>query len=133
MDISRYYEAWYLQELIERPTGLPPPWDTEKVYGDSTRIEGRFLLTQSTEQLIAAAQDIATRGRFACHPSEDLVNGYILRRESDSTFIRLVSDPLVAPTQAVSQIKTYEAVVADRASIELAAQSAPHFSGRYGS
>ena len=115
MAISSYYKKWYLQGLVEVPSQFPPPWDAPTwEFGDGREVQGMFRQDQSTETLIAASQGIQTMGRFACHPSENLKHGDVLRSEELGVFIRLEGDALQAPEFATTQVKTFAAVIVSR-------------------
>ena len=115
MGLSRYCKKWWLQGYTFEPSPFPPPWDFPvRVYGDSREVQGMSRQDQSTETLIAASQGIQTMGRFACHPSENLKHGDVLRSEEMGVFIRLEGDALQAPEFATTQVKTFAAVVTSR-------------------
>jgi len=120
--LENYYKTWYLQALVEVASVLPPPWNVPLwEYGDGREIKGFFRQDQSTEALIAASQGVQTMGRFACHPSESLKHGDVLRSEELGVFIRLEGDPLQSPKLATTQVKTLAAVVTSRTVEEQAA------------
>ena len=123
MGLSAYYKTWYLQELREVPSPFPPTWNTPTwEYGDSREVKGFFRQDQSKETLIAAAQDVRTLGRFACHSSENLLPGDVLRSVELGVFIRLEGDALETPKQATVQVKTFAAYVTSRTTEEQAAR-----------
>jgi len=113
--LSDYYKKWHLQELVEVPSTFPPPWDAPSwKFCDGREVMGLFRQDQSKETLIAAAQEVNTRGRFACslYENEDLRHGVVLR--CDDVFIRLEGDAMTAPASANVQFKTFVAVVTSR-------------------
>jgi len=123
MSLERYYEKYYLQELVEKPSNLQPPFETIKKFSDGCEVIGFFNQTQSSERPIASANPVRTQGRFATHPSSSLSPGNVLRRASDGAYIRLTSDSLIAPSFAVSLVKTYEAHIVSSDETEQFAQS----------
>jgi len=113
--VKRFYEKFYKRELVEVPSPFPPPWDIPSWEdGDGTEIDGVYLIEDSTEVRIAAAQGVRTRGRFCCHPGVSLQNGDTVRRVSDNVFIRLTGDPKRSPAKAKAQIQTFEAEIISR-------------------
>jgi hypothetical protein len=130
MGLSKYYKPWEMWELAEVPSEFPPPWDNPTFELQATRkLQGLFKQDQSAETMIAAAQGIDTRGRFACKPSENLKHGDVLRSEELGVFIRLEGDPLTAPSFASTQVQTWAAVVTSRTVEE---QTALKFAGTGG-
>ena len=113
--MKRYYEKFFIQGLVELPSQFPPPWDSPSwIPGDKEEIDGLYLIEDSTEVRIAAAQGVRTRGRFCCHPGVSLQNGDTVRRVSDNVFIRLTGDPKRSPAKAKAQIQTFEAEIISR-------------------
>jgi hypothetical protein len=114
MAMHDYYVKFYVQEFIKKPTGFPPPFDFEYIYADGVDIYGLFVQDSSSEMLIAGAQGLRTRGRFATCPNVPLRDGEIVRRESDNVFIRIIGDAKQSPEQAESQIKLFTAEITER-------------------
>ena len=109
-----YYEEYYKQEHIWKPTGFPPPFDYELQFGDGTVIKGRFIVDSSTEMMVAGAQGFRTRGRFATSPASELSDGDILRCRRDNIYITVIGDAKQSPTQAESQVKALTAEIMGR-------------------
>jgi len=114
MNLEKYYELHYLQELTEIDTGQPPPADKTREFRDAREVCGFFLQKKSGEASVADANPIRTQGRFATHPSTELSQGSVLRRARDGAYIRIASDPQIAPEFAKTQVKAYEAYVTNR-------------------
>ena len=117
------YKTWFLQDFTEAPSIAPPPWDTPLwESADSREVKGFFRQDQSEESLVAATQGINTRGRFACHPSENIKHGDVLRSAEMNIFIRLEGDSLITSEFAGAQVKIFAARVTSRVTEEQAAQ-----------
>jgi len=115
MGLENYYEKFHVQGRfkVELP-GVPPPWNIVDDFGDVREVMGLFILKQSEERFATGTLDVFTRGQFITHPVSNLHHGNTLRRDSDSTYIRLEGEPTVAPTQAISQVKSFVATVTSR-------------------
>ena len=116
MAMSRYYERFYIQESISVPTGFPPPGDVTFTLGDGADFMGVYIPDSSTEMLVAGAQGFRTRGRFVTAPNVPLRDNTVVRRASDSVFIRIIGDAKQSPEQAVSQVKVFTAEIRERPS-----------------
>ena len=114
MAMRDYYEAFIIQKYQAFPTGMPPPFDFENKWADGDEIQGLFIQSQSIEAFIAGAQGIKTRGKFAADPAAQLQDGDVLRRVADGMYFRIIGDPLAAPAQAESQVKSYAAELTGR-------------------
>ena len=114
MAMEDYYEEYYKQEHVWRPTGFPHPFDYELQFGDGTVINGRFITDSSTEMMVSGAQGFRTRGRFATHPSSEVSDGDILRCARDNLYISIIGDAKQAPAQAENQVKTFTAEIMGR-------------------
>jgi hypothetical protein len=114
MAMHDYYKKFYMQEYVKVPSGFPPPGDFDYVLSDGTDIYGVFIQDSSSEMLVAGAQGLNTRGRFATRPNVPLRDGEIIRRESDNVFIRIIGDAKQSPEQAESQIKLFTGEIIER-------------------
>ena len=114
MMLDRHGESFFVQENVRVPSGFPPPHEWKFELGDSTEVLGMFIQSQSDDALIAGAQGIATRGRFAAEADAPVDELTVLRRARDNTFIRLIGDPIIAPEMAIAQIKVYAAEITER-------------------
>jgi len=119
MALESYYEPFFVQKLVEKESPFPPPWDAPiSVLEDGEGIVGIFKQQQSGSALIAAAQGVATVGRFACDSSLKLEPNTIVRRVSDGTFFRLIGTPLTSPLQADTQVSTWVSQTINRGDVE---------------
>jgi len=118
--LSKYYETWYIQQLIPDPEHVPPAgWPQRQILGDGKKIKGLFIPNQSSESLMAGALAVQTTGRFITDVDAPLLDPGIfsisLRNAKTGIFIRTTGEPLVAPERAKTQAKQYPVVVTDRA------------------
>ena len=119
MALESYYEPFYVQELVEKTSDFPPPWnETLSVLQDGKGIMGIFKQEQSGRTMIAEAQGVATVGRFACCSSEILEDSTVLRRVKDNVYIVIKGTPLTSPPQASTSVSTWTAQTTNRGDIE---------------
>ncbi len=114
MPFEDYLEAFYVQEYAEKPSGYPPPNDTVQEWGDGAAVQGVFVLDQSAQARIAEAQSTKTVGRFICPMgSAAPKNGDVLRRASDSVFVRITGNPKNSPAPAEEKLSVFNAEEAE--------------------
>jgi len=119
MALTDYYEPFFVQELVEKPSPFPPPFDKPiPVPTDGDGIMGMFKQSQSTEAMIASAKGIATFGKFACDPSIKLESGTIVRRVRDGAYMKVIGTPLTSPPQASTQVSTWESYIINRSDLD---------------
>ena len=118
MAIESYFETYFLQEHAETLSGFQEPSDMISEYHDGMEIAGLFVQSQSDKMMIASAQGVKTRGKFAVLPSTHLRDGDTVRRVRDGLYIKIIGDSLQSPAQAASQVKTFMAEVIDRGGIK---------------
>lgn len=111
MMLNRYGEPFYVQKLCERESPFPPPHSFEPINVDDAQITGLFLQSNSGEKISAEAEVIRTRGRFVTSSDAPVGAQTVIRRASDNTFFRLVSDALKVPDKAFVNLKVYAAEV----------------------
>jgi len=114
MDLSRRYEVYYLQKVSGATTGLPPPFDIENIFTDGCVVMGLYVQNASDTRTVADAGRVVTQGRFVTGTNEDLLPDHVLRRASDSMFIKLTNDAMVASPHAISQFKLFNVTVINR-------------------
>jgi len=114
-----YFEPFYLQEFIEKPSPFPPPFD-EPIFefGDGKPIVGQFVQNQSKEVQQAATIDMKTVGRFTCGRDIEIETGSTLRRVSDSSYFRLTALPKIGQQRAITQVQAWVAIETDRGTEE---------------
>jgi len=111
MALANFYEQFFVQEFVEIPSDSPTG---EKLYEyqDGREVQGLFKQRQSGESPIADSYSTTTYGRFAANA--DIDSGSFLRRAKDDVFIKIIGDPLQAPKQALTQVRTWESYITTR-------------------
>ena len=109
--LERYGEGFYVQEQHVGESLFPPPYTNEAVNVDGIQIKGIFLQSGSNEKVSAEAKTVRTRGRFVTSHDTSLGAQMIVRRASDNTFFRLVSEALTVPERSFVNLKVYAAEV----------------------
>jgi len=111
--MQKYFEKFYIQEKIRTPNPFYPQWDSNPYiwgkFGDGREIKALYIQDTSTERIIANAQGIEARGRFATTPDADISDGVTVRRVSDDILFRIIGKAKQSPAKAKTQIKLFEA------------------------
>ena len=110
--LQRFFEEFY-KVVWDKTHGSDPLYPTYAPT-DGESVMGLFVQGSSSEAMVASAQGLKTRGRLAFASDAPVDDKDVLRRACDGFFFKLASEPKSSPRQAQTQIKVFQAVVADR-------------------
>ena len=111
MPLPNYYESFRVQVWQVKPDAVA---DDEYGWYDGPKIMGLYRQDSSAETRAAEAQGVSSGGIFVAAIDADLAVGLVLRRESDSLYVKITGIPTDSPAPAISKFKVANAAKTER-------------------